>query len=280
MHDGQIVIIGRARRYSPNSTEKDAAILREVAHRLQEKGLQTTVLPEDEADSGLPTASVYVTMGRSETLLQQLEVRERQGATVVNSPTAVRLCCRRREQMERLEQAGIRVAPREGSDGYWVKRGDTSAQTPSDVRFCPDKASATAAEQEMKDRGIIETDTRAHVTGDLVKFYGVRGTPFFRHYYPGDDGQSKFGDEAHNGRPHHYPFDTRCLQQMVNRAAELLDTDIYGGDCIIRPDGTPVLIDFNDWPSFSRCREEAAAAIATRILQKVGRQETTEKIEK
>ncbi len=277
MHDGQIVMIGRARRYSPNSTEKDAAILREVGRRLHEKGLQHTTIQEDATDEGLPTAAVYVTMGRSETLLQQLEERERQGATVVNSPDAVRICCRRREQMERLEQAGIPVAPREGHDGYWVKRGDASAQTPGDVCFCPDRERATAAEQEMKDRGITEVDTRAHVTGDLVKFYGVRGTPFFRFYYPGDDGQSKFGDEAHNGRPHHYPFDADSLRQTADRAAELLDTDIYGGDCIIHPDGTPVIIDFNDWPSFSRCREKAAEAIATCIMRKAGLHQTTEK---
>ncbi len=277
MHDGQIVMIGRARRYSPNSTEKDAAILREVGRRLHEKGLQHTTIQEDATDEGLPTAAVYVTMGRSETLLQQLEERERQGATVVNSPDAVRICCRRREQMERLEQAGIPVAPREGHDGYWVKRGDASAQTPGDVHFYSDRERATAAEQEMKDRGITEVDTRAHVTGDLVKFYGVRGTPFFRFYYPGDDGQSKFGDEAHNGRPHHYPFDADSLRQTADQAAELLDTDIYGGDCIIRPDGTPVIIDFNDWPSFSRCREKAAEAIATCIMQKAGLHQTTEK---
>ncbi len=277
MHDGQAVMISRARRFSPNSTEKDAAILREVERRLRERGLQTTVLSEDEADGALPPAAVYVIMGRSEALLRQLEERQRQGATVVNSPTAVRICCRRREQMELLEQAGVDVAPREGHDGYWVKRGDASAQAPGDVQFRRDRESALAVAREMQDRGVTEVDLRAHVAGDLVKFYAVRGTSFFRFYYPGDDGESKFGDETHNGKPQHYPFDANRLQQTADRAAELLDTDIYGGDCIIRPDGTPVLIDFNDWPSFSRCREEAAEAIATCIVRKAGLFKTTEK---
>ncbi len=277
MHDGQAVMISRARRFSPNSTEKDVAILQEVERRLRERGLQTTVLSEDEADGALPPAAVYVTMGRSEALLRQLEERQRQGATVVNSPTAVRICCRRREQMELLEQAGVDVAPREGHDGYWVKRGDASAQAPGDVQFRRDRESALTAAWEMQDRGVTEVEIRAHVAGDLVKFYAVRGTSFFRFYYPGDDGESKFGDEAHNGKPQHYPFDANCLRQTADRAAELLDTDIYGGDCIIRPDGTPVLIDFNDWPSFSRCREEAAEAIATCIVRKAGLFKTTEK---
>ena len=67
-------------------------------------------------------------------------------------------------------------------------------------------------------------------------------------------------------------FDKKQLQQMANQAATLLQTGIYGGDCIIQPDGTPVLIDFNDWPSFSRCRTEAAQAIAEHIVQKAGLQ--------
>ncbi|MFS6554926.1 hypothetical protein VPJ68_05445, partial [Parabacteroides distasonis] len=37
---------------------------------------------------------------------------------------------------------------------------------------------------------------------------------------------------------------------------------MYGGDAIVTADGNFVIIDFNDWPSFSRCRDEAAEAIA------------------
>ena len=33
----------------------------------------------------------------------------------------------------------------------------------------------------------------------------------------------------------------------------------------MREDGTYAVIDFNDWPSFARCREEAAGAIAARV---------------
>ena len=54
---------------------------------------------------------------------------------------------------------------------------------------------------------------------------------------------------------------------MMDQAASTIQLDIYGGDCIIQPDGRPVLIDLNDWPSFSRCRDEAAQAIAERISE-------------
>ena len=42
---------------------------------------------------------------------------------------------------------------------------------------------------------------------------------------------------------------------------------IYGGDVIIGSDGIARLIDLNDWPSFSACREEAADAIAGLVLK-------------
>ena len=39
-------------------------------------------------------------------------------------------------------------------------------------------------------------------------------------------------------------------------------------EAIVRADGSFCVIDFNDWPSFSRCREEAAEAIASLIKVK------------
>ena len=56
------------------------------------------------------------------------------------------------------------------------------------------------------------------------------------------------------------------LQREVLRLAAALGVSVYGGDAIVRADGSFCLIDFNDWPSFSRCREEAADAIASLVL--------------
>jgi len=47
--------------------------------------------------------------------------------------------------------------------------------------------------------------------------------------------------------------------------ARAVGIKVYGGDCIVGEDGSFCIIDFNDWPSFSRCREDAATAIATLI---------------
>ena len=192
---------------------------------------------------------------------------ERRLMPVVNCTASVMVCKMRNMQMQLLEETGLSVAPRIGGDGYWVKRGYGSAESKWDVQYAADYEEACRISEQMQQRGIVDTEVRAHVKGDLVKCYGVRGTDFFRCYYPGDDGEWKFEDESRNGPPHHYHYDAEALHQMMEQAAGLIQLDIYGGDCIIRPDGHPVLIDLNDWPSFSRCRDEAAIVIAERISQ-------------
>ena len=60
------------------------------------------------------------------------------------------------------------------------------------------------------------------------------------------------------------PFQRMCCDE----AAKVLQVDVYGGDCIVSPDGSIRIIDFNDWPSFAPCRKEAAIAIGQAVLQK------------
>jgi len=52
-------------------------------------------------------------------------------------------------------------------------------------------------------------------------------------------------------------------------SAEALGLEVWGGDALF--DGNEfAIVDFNDWPSFSRVRDEAARAIARRSLQLLG----------
>jgi len=98
-----------------------------------------------------------------------------------------------------------------------------------------------------------------------VKFYGVAGTDFFYWFYPSNMHHSKFGLEVINGTAKGIPFDEAQLRLLCHKAAEVLNIHIYGGDCIVSEDGVMRIIDFNDWPSFAPCREEAAPNIARRI---------------
>lgn len=251
----------RDERFSPRSVEKDRAILEAVAARLD--GWADVCFVREQDLDGLGTADGYVTMARGGQALRLLAEQERRGKPVVNSAEGVMRC--QRSRLDALmRQHHVPMPPLTGHDGWWLKRGDTAAQSKDDVRFCKDEAQLEQAKADFRRRGVTDWVVSAHVVGDLVKFYAVRGG-FFRHYYPADDGISKFGDEAVNGKAHHYAFDAAALQRDAARLAGLINVDVYGGDAIVDSHGRYYIIDFNDWPSFSRCREEAAEAIANDI---------------
>ena len=123
--------------------------------------------------------------------------------------------------------------------------------------------------QEYFLRGINRAVINRHLVGDLIKFYGVQGTDFFFWFYPFDEGHSKYGHEAINGKSQGIEFDKEKMKQICQEASEVLDVKIYGGDCIVSPEGDIRIIDFNDWPSFAPCRNEAAPFIAKCIFQAI-----------
>ena len=276
---GKTLLIQRAACYSPNSEEKDLAILQEVSCFFDD----AKIISEDEfvenfsTDNQLISAesvgavNVYyqiISMARSPKALDSLEQLELRGIQVFNPSVGVRACQRSNVDKVMCENH-LPLPPDKGDDGYWVKRADTAAQSKEDVCFCHDWSEVEKIKSTFMQRGITDVVTQAHVKGDVVKFYGVEGTGFFRYYYSGDDTETKFGDEERNGKPRYYSFSSSNLQVDVEKLACLLQTPIYGGDAIVREDGSYVIIDFNDFPSFSRCREEAAKAIVRRMKQKV-----------
>ncbi|KAA6308831.1 hypothetical protein EZS27_039572, partial [termite gut metagenome] len=88
-------------------------------------------------------------------------------------------------------------------------------------------------------------------------------------FYPYDQKHSKFGHEAINGKPEGIFFSEQSLKETCEAAADILHLIVYGGDCIVSPDGIVRIIDFNDWPSFAPCRTEASKAIASAIINTI-----------
>ena len=276
---GKNLLIQRAACYSPNSEEKDLAILQEVgcffddAKIVGEGEFVENFSTYNQLISAELVGSVnayyqIISMARSPKALDCLEQLEQRGIRVLNPSVGIRAC--QRSNVEKvMRENHLPLLPDEGDDGYWVKRADAAAQSKEDVCFCHDWAEVEKIKSTFAQRGITDIVTQAHVKGDVVKFYGVEGTGFFRYYYSGDDTETKFGDEERNGKPQYYSFSSSNLQADAEKLACLLQTPVYGGDAIVREDGSYVIIDFNDFPSFSRCRKEAAKAIVGRMKQKV-----------
>lgn len=272
----ELISIYRAERYSPNSVERDKAIMDAVCEKLstryniyktREEDIETEGMPLmlRLTDTHQPHSSVpllVLSMARNRKALDILTQMEAEGARVINRPQPV-LNATRTVIDRMMRENDIPCAPLHGDHGWWIKRGDEAAQEKGDVRFAADERERDATIEEFHKRGITDIVTTAHVRGDLVKFYGVTGTAFFHTTYPTDGGFSKFGDETRNGTSSHTPFDIAALHGDASRLAQLTGIEVYGGDCIVRSDGSYAIIDFNDWPSFSVCRHDAAEAIAS-----------------
>jgi hypothetical protein len=149
----------------------------------------------------------------------------------------------------------------------WIKRADSHAVDRDDVQFIQDAGECNAAMLGFSERGIKECVLQAHVTGWLVKFYGVRGSGL-TDCYAASAREGKFGLERYNDQPDQASVDMDALNAVVNRASDLLGVDVYGGDAVVGQDGTITLIDFNDWPSFRTCTVGAAQKIAELIISK------------
>lgn len=253
-----ILLIYREERFSPSSIDKDKAILDAVSDSLMADGhVAVCCKPEKLTEELLAGRDVVLSMARGDEILSMLEACN---ATVLNSPKGIHMCSRRYDLDLLLRENGLAVPPADGPDGVWIKRGDSSAEMKEDVVLCHSAEEERETTQSMLSRGIDCWIRQAHVKGDLMKFYGVEGT-FFQYSYPTDTGHSKFGLEDANGKACHYEFCLDSLRSEADRIASLTGVKIYGGDAIVKADGSFFIIDFNDWPTFSSCRQAAATAI-------------------
>lgn len=275
--------IKRSGRFSPNHRGNDNAIFTLMAEELEKLGCAVNICTEEEWLLSGETKEPYVfTMARSRQAVQKLQQAEREGALVVNSGFGIEACYRT-AMTTGLIEAGIPfpqsfIVPTNkpacealaqlGGKNFWIKRGDFHAIHKEDVSFAHSVCQANEILKEYHVRGIKEAVISEHLYGDLVKFYGVRGTDFFYWFYPYEFNHSKYNAEAINGAASYYAFDIGALKSIGRYAAEALGVDVYGGDAIVSHDGRIQIIDFNDWPSFAPCRDEAAPHIAQRIFEK------------
>ena len=281
----EITIAGimRAGAYSPNHIGNDAAIFNVVAENLRKRGCIVNVYSEEQLIAGNVTENVIVNMCREQKSIVLLQKMEDEGKIVINSGYGIENCTR--ERMTRIligsnipypeslmvnTNEGIKDAlVKAGFSQCWIKRGDFHAMHKEDVSYVRHPEEAQEVLQEYFLRGISRAVINKHLVGDLVKFYGVQGTPFFFWFYPFDLGHSKYGHEEINGKSQGIDFDVEKMREICQKASEMLDVKIYGGDCIVSPEGDIRIIDFNDWPSFAPCRVDAAPHIAKCILNTI-----------
>ncbi len=261
--------------FSPGKVEHDAAILDAVLAELKRHGVEISVVSAAHFVEDSPVgADLVLAMCQGERALGRLVALEQQGAIAVNSALAIRNCYRDL-LCAGLVHAGVPVPTgalvRTGSRPpdlsplgvldldapMFVKRGDLHALAPDDVQRVESRGALRSALAGMAERGVPVAYVQQAVEGRVVKFYGVSGGEYFA-ALDEERGESEEGSISEQVRLE--------LARSAAAAAATLGLEAWGGDAVI--DGERfMMIDFNDWPSFSRVREAAARAIARRCLR-------------
>jgi glutathione synthase/RimK-type ligase-like ATP-grasp enzyme len=247
--------------YSPGKVYDDAAILDASLAELLRFGCEVVALKAEDLESFSPCPAWALNMAQSERALRILEEWSGNGTRVINSVNSIRNCYRKplvnllvRSEipLPQSEILPLDAVEREVSFGvsasYWIKRGDVHATQPEDVVRVESRDGLLKALRHFRDQGVSDVLVQEHVQGQTIKFYGVgKGEYFSAFVSPGPKDVSSRVDG---------------LMALAIRSAELLGLEIYGGDVIVMGDGSLVLVDLNDWPSFSMCKMEAAKGIA------------------
>ncbi len=254
-----VFVVFREPEFSPGRIEDDAAILERTAAALVRRGL--TVRPSTPEELATATPRAILAMCQSDEALAALDAHVG-SVPIVNAPDAIRNCFRS-ETVRLLRARGLPFPRTSVVDTTehavpdmtpcWVKRGDVHATHAADVVFAPDRPSVLHALAAFAARGIRRAALQEHVEGTVVKFYGIVDGRFFRAYVESD-------------QP---PASIPALWTVARAGAAALGLEVFGGDCVVTPAGEPVLIDVNDWPSFARCRDEAAEAIADYLHHRI-----------
>jgi len=266
-----MVMLGiyREQIFSPGKIRDDAAILDASLLELSHLGYEVLTLQPEALDTISIQPACTLTMAKSDRALQILEEWQKSGTRVINSTRSIRNCYRK-PLIHLLEEGHFplplsRFLPLEDVEQeisfkshakYWLKRWDTHAIEQGDVAKVTSRKELIRALRHFRHWKIEEVLVQEHLEGEVIKFYGVAGGQYFSAFL------SSNGDEVTS--------EMKQLSTLAQQSAEVVGLEIYGGDAIMTGHGEIVLIDLNDWPSFSRCCRSAAKGIAkyiTRVLE-------------
>lgn len=266
MEGMKLLGIYREQIYSPGKIREDAAILDTTLNALSFLNYSTRAVPAESLDDSLNDFTCILSMAQSDKALTILDNCQKKGIKVINSVQAVRNCYRT-SLIHLLYDAKIPLPlskilsldelendfPWRRSTRYWLKRGDVHAMQPEDVLKVASKQELVSALNHFRNRNIREVLVQEHVDGQVIKFYGIGSSEYFCAFI------------ASNGNEITSPV--KQLSRLARLSAEVVGLEIYGGDAVLVSGEKFVLIDLNDWPSFSRCCQTAAKSIARYIMR-------------
>ena len=277
-----VTLISRHSKYSPNSEARDEALFRSLVMNFALQGISITTFDEavfEHRPPQLEKSTLILSMARSEAALHALSAAEESGVPVLNSPRALQKA-QRTDFQQWFAESGHAANHWHTSEltpelkvtlpfPLWWKRDNTATTSATDVQFVEH---LTQLDEILSEHANEDALLMEHIDGQLVKFYGVVGTNFFYAEPHTPKGFSKFGHEQHNQHKdlavssQMWKQTFHAMHNAATQVAQQSGFSIYGGDAILREDGTFVFIDFNDFPSFSACLPKASEAIVQHCL--------------
>lgn len=288
----RILAVNRALEFSPNLAESDAAILQVVASKLEERGFLVDLIDEDAFDR-MPDEELrqYEIVAHMMRRMSSLFKLQRLGLPAINAPQAVLAVAKSREMtLELLQNAGIDVpqwwAYEPSEDRMfqcepelqqllpgWVKVMRECGTRHDDVSWVETPLEADTRVLELVRQRVLDIVVTRHIEGDLIKVYAIAPDLVYA-FYPQELHYTKFGTaEKHNSALAHIPYNKEDLNSIACGISRTFGIEIFGFDAIVESDGHIVVIDVNDWPSFSAYREKAATAITGLITFALGKEE-------
>lgn len=219
-------------------------------------------------------------MGQGDNVLNTINELQKKGVTVVNSTKAIKNCFRI-DLYNNLKKRNIQIPsfylcetiddveaiPEiEWTDGMWFKRGDFHAVNDNDVKYFKNHEQFIEFTNVFTEKTKISFILQKHTRGHLFKFYGVQNS-FLSFRYLGKSGFDRYNLVNDNEKKLDEKLKT-VIEKLVHEIAVDLHLDVFGGDFILTENNEIYLIDFNDWPSFRTCNQEAAKYISSYALKK------------
>lgn len=278
----KITGISRGEIYSPNHTSNDNLIFQKTVYELKALGASIEIMDEKTFLHSEVKDGIFFSMARDPKSVKKLIKLEENGALVINSGLAVNNCYR--ANLTRILTDNYIAYPKsiivntnnmicEELDVFstyplWIKRGGVHAIHKEDVVLVYCQEEVNNVLHEFYKRGIQDAVIMEHIVGDIIKFYGVRESGYFHWFNLLDTNHTKFNIEKKVNGNNHTPFNVNDLKELAEASAHLAGVSVYGGDVIVRQDGSMCLIDLNDWPSFAPIRDIASKHIANLIYNK------------
>jgi hypothetical protein len=265
----RIALIKNSKRVTTPKEVNELLFITLLSSLLEKERAAVNIYEENEFNESRISESLVIASAKGKHCIEKLEKAEMEGITVINSSESI-LNCNRANMSGILSLAGIpfpktitiasntkidKEVEQFDSDIVWLKKDEKENHSEPDT-FCSlrNQTHCNATLGKFKNHISDKLIMQENIAGDIISFYGIRETGYFYWTY---------ADAVTFTR-----FERDSLFSLVDSAAWLLGLSIYGGQVVVKEDGSIVIIDMDAFPDFAPIREQAAAQVASFILSK------------